>query len=197
MIYTEDWAFIHIPKTSGINLKRNAEIALGDEVFKPYENTALGRVIGHNPYSYWEDQIEDKWGFAIIRNPYERAVSAWLYLKTSSLLKQLPEKYNNLNLYQFYTLMPDRFTQFKNVEWGARTTQLSFIKNRAGKVSCETFRMEDQLTILETKLGFKFTHTKHNAMPSYNYNDCLDSRSKLVIEQVFREDFEYFGYRRQ
>lgn len=188
MIYTKEWAFIHIPKTAGMNLKRNAIDTLGDSVIKPYRDNHLGYKVMHNPYTYWEDKIKNKWCFTIVRNPYDRAVSMWLYF---SEVKEATENFKNKSLYEFYKTLTDNIAE---VQWSVTSTQKSFIENKQGTVMCDFFKMESQLNELESKLGFQFTHTAHNSRKPYDSNQYLTPLSRKLIENIFQEDFEYFGY---
>lgn len=180
MIYTKDWAFIHIPKTSGTNLKANAERYM--KVVEPFNRHSKDLNVRkniHNPYWYFEDLIKDKWTFTIVRNPYTRIVSQMLFYKKLG--------------YNFKDLTD--FLQTRNSSmWDTRSTQRSFLLNSKGEVIPEAFKMESELHLLEKKLGFAFTHTKVNMLPSYNWKDYLSKDDEKIIEKIFHEDFEQFSY---
>lgn len=180
MIYTKDWAFIHIPKTSGINLKANAEKYM--EVVQPFDRHSKDFQVlknMHNPYWYFEDLIKDKWTFSIVRNPYTRIVSQFLFYKK-----------NGFQLDNLTSFLQSKKTGI----WGSNSTQKSFLLNSKGEVIPEVFKMESELNILEKRLGFTFTQTKINTLPYYDYKEYLTKNDKKIIEKVFREDFEQFGY---
>ena len=97
MIYTEDFAFIHVPKTSGMSIKKSIAMNCSDAAYMPthqknrfngdYHNKSFNddwRRVMHYPYSYWEPMLEDKWVFSVVRNPYVRAVSFYVFFVTSS-----------------------------------------------------------------------------------------------------------------
>ena len=88
MIYTKDWAFIHIPKTSGTNFQIRMEDKEG--VTNAWKNTPdTGHIVEnekkdlkylnqHQPLQYWLDQgilTKQHHIFCFVRNPYARIVS--------------------------------------------------------------------------------------------------------------------------
>lgn len=185
MIYTDNWAFIHIPKTSGYNFRKNALSSLSD-VRQPYDldnpNPKIYRN-AHNPYWYFEDLISDKFVFSIVRNPYSRMVS---YYKIAKRLGSDDCE----TMESWFNHKPDA-----NRIWNHRTTQRQFLTARDGSVIANTYKMESDLHILEKRLGFKFTHTKMNAAPDpYDWKDYMTPYVKSEIERVFKDDFELFSY---
>ena len=77
MIYTDDWAFIHIPKTSGSNFKKRVNGQTPD-----IEGKWIPDLM-HNPVSFWEttEYVHDQY-ITIVRNPYSRMVSIYEHIKS-------------------------------------------------------------------------------------------------------------------
>jgi len=174
-----------------MNLKFNAYkmYELGKTVYRPYEETEHGILRMHNPYEYWKDRLANKWVFSIVRNPYARAVSMW---QEFSHRPEFIKKYGVLDLYEFYTKLPERFEP--DGKWGVRTTQYDFLKNEQGKIELDIFKNETELPLLESKLGFKFTNTNYNSSPTYNINEFLTKDVQDLIEKIFEVDFVQFNY---
>lgn len=185
MIYTDAWAFIHIPKTSGYNFRKNALASLSD-VRQPYDldnpNPKIYRH-AHNPYWYFEDLISDKFVFSIVRNPYSRMVSYYKMAKGAGM-----KGCETMESWLDHKPDPNRI-------WDHKTTQKQFLTARDGTIVVNAYKIESDLLSLEKKLGFEFTHTRMNTAPdSYDWKDYMTPYVKSEIERVFKDDFEFFSY---
>jgi hypothetical protein len=190
MIYTKNWAFIHIPKTSGMNFKINALKDFKD-VIKPYEDNDVGYVYMHNPYSYWEYAIKNKWAFSIVRNPFSRAVSLWKFCNEKR--KPFRQMFGYLDFYEFYT--NSSLKTIEDLTWGLHTPQYDFLKNKNNELKVDFYKMENELHLLEEKLNFRFTGTRHNSLEQYDYKEIYqDNVNKQIVQELFEIDFITFGY---
>lgn len=200
MIYTDKWAFIHIPKTSGINLKLNAMKYL-DNVKMPYDykdpRRVKAEVVEHNPYWYWQEHIlTDQQAFTIVRNPYYRAASLWHY--TTQKYKMFLKKYQDPNKFiDFLNRPPD----FKDSCWNYKTNQVDFIKSNNHQV-CKVYKYETDLKNLQSYLKFPFLDTNLNSAEEVTPNkldyDSFYQEDKTRIEfvnETYKKDFETFGYK--
>jgi hypothetical protein len=188
MIYTDKFAFIHIPKTSGMSIKVSIKSNCPDAKYMPVdpfseESTDWIQLMQmHNPYSHWESLVEDRWVFSVVRNPFVRAVSFYVFLKT---IYDFKDNLPDLTFEELYTKKDNNFHI-------PTTTQTEFLTGTKGIVP-NIFKYEDGYAEIEDKLGFKISH-KMNVTPSYNYLDYYDeSREKLILN-LFEEDFENFNY---
>lgn len=185
MIYTKDIAFIHIPKTSGMSIKKSIQLNCPDAKYMPEDtfseeiNGTDWREVMHYPYSYWEPLIEDKWVFSVVRNPFVRAVSLYVFLKNMYTFK---DKLINLTFEDLYSKKSALAT----------TTQTKILTGNNSTVP-NIFKYEDGYSRLEDKLGFKIDQ-KETVNPKYNYIDYYDERREKLILNIFEEDFENFSY---
>ena len=185
MIYTKDFAFIHIPKTSGMSIKKSIELNCPDAKYMPedmFSNEINGvdwRQVMHYPYSYWESLVEGKWVFSVVRNPFVRAVSFYVFLKNMYAFKDKLVDLTFEDLYSKKNSIPT-------------TTQTKFLSGKNSAVS-NVFKYEDGYSKLEDKLGFKIDQ-KEMVNPKYNYLDYYDERREKLILNIFEEDFENFSY---
>lgn len=191
MIYTKDWAFIHIPKTSGTNLKKRAiEHYKNSNYIQDSHNSIISETM-HNPYVYWEDILKNKWIFSITRNPFARAVSLWKYCIEKRPAFQENFGYNTF--YEFYT--NEKIKIWEGKIWGVQSTQFDFLKNQKNIIEVHTYKMETELKLLELKLNFKFTDSKINSLESYNYKEIYkDKKNIKLIQDLFYIDFKTFSY---
>lgn len=186
MIYTKDIAFIHIPKTSGMSIKKSIELNCPDAKYMPedmFSEEIKGtdwREVMHYPYSHWEPLIKDKWVFSVVRNPFVRAVSFYVFLKNKYAFK---DKLTDLTFEELYS----RKNKFST------TTQTQIITGTNGMVP-NIFRYEDGYSKLESKLGFKIDQ-KEMINPKYNYLDYYNKEREKLILNIFEEDFENFSYK--
>lgn len=192
MIYTDTWAFIHIPKTSGMNFKLNAISTFKDKIIKPYEDNDIGYLYMHNPYRYWEFALQNKWTFSFVRNPFSRAVSLWKF--RNEVFKSSKKQYENVDFYDYYT--NETFKRgLENLNWTSRTTQFDFLTNNKNELAVDFFKMETEISLVEKKLNFVFSHTQYNKMKEYDYREIYSNQKcKKLIQELFEIDFKTFGY---
>lgn len=185
MIYTKDIAFIHIPKTGGMSIKKSIELNCSDAKYMPedmFSDKITGvdwREVMHYPYSHWESLIENKWVFSVVRNPFVRAVSLYVFLKNMYAFK---EKVTDLTFEQVFS-KKNKFVT---------TTQTKILTGSNSMVP-NVFKYEDGYSKLEDKLGFKIDQ-KEMINPKYDYLDYYDEGREKLILNIFEEDFKNFSY---
>lgn len=189
MIYTKDFAFIHIPKTSGMSVKKSIEHNCPDAKYMPEDtfskeiNGIDWRQVMHYPYSHWENIVKDKWVFSIVRNPFVRAVSLYVFL---TKLYAHKDKLINLTFEELYT------PQKNDTLYLPTLSQTDYLTGSQGMVP-NIFRYEEGYSALEEKLGFKIDQ-KENVNVNYNYIDYYDEKREKMILNLFEKDFENFSY---
>ena len=189
MIYTKDVAFIHIPKTSGMSIKKSIELNCPDAKYMPEDmfskdiNEVDWRQVMHYPYSHWESISEGKWVFSVVRNPYVRAVSLYVFL---TKLYAHKDKLVDLTFEDLYT------KKIRETLYLPTMTQTEYLTGSKGLVP-NVFKYEEGYKALEEKLGFKIA-TKQNVSPKYNYLDYYDDKRAKLILNIFEEDFDNFNY---
>ena len=185
MIYTKDIAFIHIPKTSGMSIKKSIKINCPEAKYMPEDmfskdiNGIDWREVMHYPYSHWESLIGNKWVFSVVRNPFVRAVSLYVFLKNMYAFK---EKVTDLTFEQVFS-KKNKFVT---------TTQTKILTGSSSMVP-NIFKYEDGYAKLEDKLGFKIDQ-KEMVNPKYNYLDYYNEEREKLILDIFEEDFINFSY---
>ena len=194
MIYTKDIAYIHIPKTAGISIK-NAILKNCSDAEKPYTDDLPGWLKMHQPYWYWEEQIPDlnsKWIFSTVRDPYKRAVSLWKYVTQDR--EPYVTYFKGVSFKRFWDT--DSANLAPNLRYNIRSTQCEFLSGIEGDMVPNIFRLEDQLGNLEKKLGFAIDQ-RLNVSKIYNYKTYYNKETVEIVNEIFKEDFLQFGYERR
>ena len=186
MFYTKDWAFFHIPKTSGTNLRICTEQQRPDFISILNMNMQYWHLLMHKPLRWWIESRLIEPGIPIItfvRNPYARAVSFWKFAT----------KFKNVEM-PFYDFFHDESNLFYGVRrWGFDQSwpQNKFIED----FPVEIFRIEDDLTYLEKRLKVNFLGTKHLASTyTKPYQDYYDTKTEKLIYKLYESDFDLYKY---
>jgi len=203
MIYTKEWAFIHIPKTAGINLKvnllkNNSEIIspfpFKDDMFK--DLTQLWRNQQHNPYWWWQKQgvLTDQKAFSIVRNPYDRAASFYNFV--TAMHPRVTVSFEDFYLDEWNSLIGWDF-RLDSVHWNYKTTQLEFMKPLGGDKYPEVYKYETDLLKLQEYLKVDITSTRLNSQSLINFYEFYNAdRSKIeLVNTLFKDDFNAFDYK--
>ena len=98
--------FIHIPKTAGMSLIKSL----------------YGREIGHTRLSFYREIPDDIYVFSVVRNPFDRAFSAWNFLYQGGMI-------HHPNGIKFKQVVLDRFVDFNDFvcNWLACGNERAFI----------------------------------------------------------------------
>ena len=211
--------FIHIPKAGGSSVSEALKKSV--PTVKNQHNDHRWSGSGHYTiYDYREEFGRlPNWSFAIIRNPYERCVSAFMvhpdYGKKYHLLgadekrmfheweKYLIfcERWNNEQRGQLY--LPNRITSLSalgpNVQGPAiHALPANYLVTINGKIAVNTLvGMRDIKKIpalVQKHTGYQMLNVLHeNKSDSAQYmNLLLTNDCKKVIERVYKEDFELY-----
>ena len=143
MFYCDDWAFFHVPKTSGTNILKRAP----QYVVPGFKD----RRERHNPVWYWEREynLTDKKYYSVVRHPYTRILSVWSYVTRQKCSFEYFLD-NSVDLYDWV-----EWADGLKILYDYRTTQCEFLDPRV-----KVFKYETELPLLEEELGFKFLDTR-------------------------------------
>ena len=193
MIYTKEWAFIHIPKTAGLNFIKRIEHKLG--VINGHNDlqkeTGL-KDVNHLPLQWWLDRgtlNKEQYIFCFVRNPYARIVSMYNHMLTSGNNPDVTnfKEYIMMNVMDRKTPKDSDFTF--NVGW----PQYKFIENNQG-INVKYYKMENELSLVEKYIGYTFTDTRYNGRDYDPWHTYYDNETKERIKEKYKEDFIRFNY---
>lgn len=180
--------FIHVPKSAGTSL--------GESIFN------CGRT-GHFEWTYYKLEnpiaFEKYYKFSFVRHPVSRFVSAYNYLLnggksyTDLHAGRDIKKYGGIDDFIYQGLLKDGWG-----DWVHFRTQSSFIMDGADKMVDfigKTERFSEDLGSLSEITGLNIKSITANEGPrKLQDNTSISEKSKLVIREIYHDDFRNFGY---
>ena len=190
-IYTKEWAFIHIPKTAGLNFIKRIEHKLGViNGHKDLQKETGLKDVNHLPLQWWLDREtlnKEQYIFTFVRNPYSRIVSLYNHMLTSG---------NNPGLPEFKEFIMTDVVDTKThpgLDYNFGWPQYKSIENNQG-INVRCYKMETELPLAEEYIGYIFTDTRYNDMPHAPWQTYYDSETKEKVNKKYKEDFKRFNY---
>ena len=205
------YIFVHIPKTGGTSLSLALEnkamkddVLIGDTPKAKNRRNRLkdvkvsGRLWKHARLTdiyglVTQEQIEQYFVFTIVRNPWDRVVSYYHWLREQTF------DHPAVKIAQS-TL----FADFLRNEMIQRSFQNDvaqhYVTDRDGVERCDLYlRLEylnNDVQILERKLGFKLGIMPHDnkSQRDESYSNYYDDESRCIIGTAFEQDINKFGY---
>ena len=178
-------AFVHIPKTAG----RSVGLAFGkrDQFHKSID--VLKKEIGDEKYYF----------FSVVRNPLDRMVSMYFYLKNKN---EFPYEQN---------MTFDDFIKEGKEWWDSKPLDLSTknkeIKNfyfspqtmwiaRGGKIEVDKVikfeKLNEQFQFIIERFNLKNNLPHTNASSHNHYSTYYNKNSKSLVKEWFESDFNMF-----
>jgi hypothetical protein len=186
--HEKKFAFIHIPKTAGVSILTCLEQYRDEEKFKVGHNTQKIYLEFLNTKSYTQ--------FSVVRNPWDRLVSAFFYLKrggVNMLDKQAARQLSlkNISFLNFLKkLNPlNTYDHFK--------TQLSWFDEEISSVNFlkfETIQKDFNLICKKIQITPKVLPYK-NKTKHKHYTEYYNDETRQIVAEKYAKDIEYFGYK--
>jgi len=182
--------FIHIPKTGGTSYRRSLQSA-GIRVYP---------LIGDTHHGYYKDILKENPAFAsddyqpftIVRNPWDRMVSIYhYYSQNTEELTPTSKEFRDF---------PLEFLNDKR-RWGwAHITQSEWMKDVSGKNNVFVARFENLIhdfktlvNIIGANKNIELSHYRPNKR-NIDYKFYYDENAKQIVQDLFQEDINNFGY---
>lgn len=215
------FVFVHIPKTGGLSIeamlkpfdekaKRKAwnRIARQLHLPLPMKNAFFGR---HDSIRLIEKlstdfSLAEMSSFAVVRNPYDHAVSHYNFLRTLPR-HRFGERVRKMSFQEYLLLRARPASMMTEVMrkdyWFLRLPdQTSFISDASGNIKIKhVLRLENLVTEwpeLERKIGLPKTALLHrnkgHTRDETPYTEYYNETSRSIVKKVYQRDFEHFGY---
>jgi len=195
---THNFIFIKPNKIAGttiVNALVNAKCLTWEDVAK-----APG---GNNHQTYQELETElgslkSYFVFSFVRNPYERILSFYLYLKE----KEIPKKLNENRPLIKNEEIARSSGSFKNaIKNGFMIPSfMSYFINNEGEINLDFIgrfeNLQHDLNIICDKIKIPRQQLPHkNETDHKHYTEYYDEETKQIVAEKYAKDIEYFGYK--
>jgi len=186
--------FIHIPKNAGTSIRESLIDIDPDVIYWRYHHTA-------EEYNEFLTRTKDFFKFTFVRNPWDRTISHYLYLKCDQHKKHRLEAWEHIQNLSFEDFIMSTVMQLDWLKVDGNLVPLDFI----GRV--ETF--DQSIAELNRLAGIKlkpkhlrkgadqtFEHDRHgDTRKDKHYSNYYTPKTRKMVEERFHEEIKMFGYR--
>jgi chondroitin 4-sulfotransferase 11 len=188
---------IHVPRTAGTSIKEALRLP--------------GR--GHLPWQYYYLVFPEQWDsyfkFTVVRNPYDRVVSAYTYAKMEKSywhdnLKRITphpdyELLSKTTFAECCGILRERRSLLRHEAWYPQHAWVAKKENGSHSLMVDlTLRhenLEDDFTVLCEKLGISTIRLPRvNPSNREKYRSYYTEETKNIIQEVYATDIELFKY---
>lgn len=195
--HTHKCIFIHIPRVAGTSIKEALSLP--------------GR--GHLPWQYYylvhPEQWETYTKFAVVRNPWDRVVSAYSYARMEK--SYWHDNLNRLAPHPDYELLSqktfaecceilrDERTLLKHEAWHPQHAWVAKKENGNHRLMVDLIlrheSLEDDFAVFCERLGIKGIHLPRlNPSSRETYRFYYTEETKKIIEEIYATDIKLFNY---
>ena len=184
--------FVHIPKCAGISVVKSlfGNFDCGHTSLKRYQ------------IMFAPGEFKNYFKFTIVRNPYDRLVSAYFFMKKGGVNekdKKWAEK--NLSPYADFDAFVKGWVNKKNIRSGLHfRPQCGFIcleKNRPGMDFIGYYEnLESDFSFICRKLQMNSTlhEANRNLSREKNYREYYTDETRKIVADVYAGDIQVLGY---
>lgn len=184
--------FIHIPRTAGVSIARSlfGHLAGGHRTVDEYR-AIFGRKLFKRYFK-----------FAFVRDPFMRVASAFYFLKAGGFNRN-DRRWAEMHIADCRDLDDFCLRRLGNADvmnWIHFRPQWRFVCNSSGNILVDFIGRFENLhadfSRVAARLGKDVVLAHQNRSPRGTsvVGDDLSRRAKLVVSEVYRRDFEIFGY---
>lgn len=196
--------FVHIPKTGGSSVedviwpgpRSEAELWMGftSRFRNRYQTGGLQHLCAHQIRTVvGADVFDSYFRFAIVRNPWDKAVSQFAWLSKRADLREylgLPEQAG-------FAMYLDRITAIQHVQW---MPQLDFLRAPDGTMLVDHIgrfeTLETDCARIFAAIGFagKVLPHRRASVRARDYREYYTERTRDRLAEIYAEDIATFGY---
>ena len=185
--------FIHIPKSAGTVIRDF--LKTNDREFKV--------IFSHPTFSeiQTEYDLSTYFKFTFIRNPWDRFVSTFFYLKQNvkdeELLNEARKKLSNYSFTSFVKELYLEKNQFSKNYFIHLRPQIHFLESMDNIDFIGRFEnFQEDFNIICDKIKIPRQQLPHdNKSKHKHYTEYYDDETKQIVAEKYAKDIEYFGYK--
>jgi chondroitin 4-sulfotransferase 11 len=177
--------FVHIPKTGGTSIKTTQFFKSKCEWF--LHDFAI------------KHQKENQDSFCFVRNPYDRLVSAYFFIKNGGIRsKDDLERAKRVNKYPDFKTFCKHLDEFKNEMHFI--PQYKYVVNNDDNVIVKNILRFENINSDFSEFISKY-NLKNNNLPIVNtskhdhFNNYYDEETKNIVYNFYIKDFKLFNYK--
>ena len=205
--------YVHIPKTGGTSIEKIFYEILHKEKPSMTSRSDFEYFLGWDgEHKLWmqhatmqqindlyEKDVSEYFKFAFVRNPYERAVSDWKFLRGRSNKKWRSKtflKYLNCDGY-FKRMLSDKKNKSTRIDH--TYSQFDFLYSKDGKCLVDFIgkfeNLQEDFNTICDKMGIARKTLPYSKKQKYkNYTEYYDDETREIVAEKYAKDIEYFGY---
>lgn len=185
--------FIHVPKVAGSSIER---------VIYQTDKWLVGHVKASDYTKFDKDKFDSYFSFGFVRNPYDRFVSAYHYLKNDSPdpcdIKWGRLHINNLTFEEFILSLQDEEFKEEILSKNHFSFQYKYLCDKNMNILVNFIgkfeKLDNDFKKILNILRRKDSLVHINKSKHLNYRDYYNSQTYKIIREIYRDDFEIFDY---
>lgn len=185
--------FVHITKCAGVSVSKSL-----------FGNLGGGHLrVPHYELIFSKREFENYFKFTFARNPWDRLVSAFLFLKKGGINKvDRVWSEQNLSHYNDFHTFVTEWVNRKNINtWKHFVPQYKFVCEPGDQTPKVDFighfeRLENDFNYIQNKLGktSNLQHLNKTGGTKRDYKEYYTEDTKKLVADVYKEDIRIFGY---
>ncbi len=182
--------FVHIPKCAGVSINQTifGGLAGGHTTFEEYLSIFEPRCVN----SYFK--------FTIVRNPWDRLVSAYFFLKKGGLSQEDRDWFNEeLNSFADFDDFVKKWVNKQNIwKWHHFRPQYHYMLDKKGRIPLDFIgyfeNLDQDFKYITNKIGISCDLPMNNKSKHKNYQNYYSEETKEIIRKVYSKDIRMLGY---
>ena len=197
--------FVHIPKTAGSSIENVIWPLESDRVvenlwlgiIKPYRNKYQTDGLQHLTSSQIKTEVgtdvfNSYYKFSIIRNPWEKAVSQFIYMKKRKGLR----RFIGMNKWSSFKKYLNLISKKEHAQW---MKQVDFVYDENGMIMVDKIirfeNIEEEFQLMRQHLGIPYIKLPHvNKSKRKHYTKYYNKSTIQIVSDLYKEDIEAFNY---